>query len=196
MAGHDHLTQPSRAWTTSRRRASTLPRSSSCHPPSRRWACPPRSSAGSPPVASTIRFPSRPPRCPTPSRGRDVCGRAPTGSGKTLAFGIPLVARRPPRRYDVHTVSCSCPPGSSPRRSRASCALIAGTGGPSVSAVYGGVAFAQQIDGSRPRRRHRRRLPGPARRPDQPAPRRTSTPSRWWSSTRPTAWPTWASSTR
>ena len=69
-------------------------------PPSPPSAFPPSCARSWPATASPRRSPSRPPRCPTPSPGRDVLGRGRTGSGKTLAFALPVLTRlgrRPPR---------------------------------------------------------------------------------------------------
>ena len=124
--------------------------------------------------------------------GRDIAGKAPTGSGKTLAFGIPLVMRtqkaapRRPRalvlvptraRRAICTTSSRSPPA-------ASCGFICSRRCRVRSATAGPAAG-----------RHRRRVsagwPTSCR-----GARSIWVMSRSSSSTKPTAWPTWASCPR
>ncbi|MBM3662775.1 MAG: DEAD/DEAH box helicase [Actinobacteria bacterium] len=77
--------------------------------------------------------------------GHDVAAEAPTGSGKTLAFGLPLLQRSgvgEPRRPAALVLT--------PTRELATqiadvLAPLAGSDGPSVTAVFGGVAIGPQI---------------------------------------------------
>jgi superfamily II DNA/RNA helicase len=77
--------------------------------------------------------------------GRDVSGRAPTGSGKTLAFGIPLVVdcnrakpKRPRRLVLVPTRELATQVCSELR-------LLAGSNGPRIDAIFGGVSQQRQV---------------------------------------------------
>ena len=141
-------------------------------------------------------FPIQAATLPDALAGRDVCGRAPTGSGKTLAFG--LADRRPQARSPspaARGASCSCPPASWPPRSRRALQLARRRSGGKVLAIYGGTGYEHQ----------RRALNKgvdvvvacPGRLEDLLANGDlTSTTSPSSCSTRPTAWPTWASSPR
>ncbi len=94
-------------------------------------------------------FPIQAATLPDALAGRDVSGRAPTGSGKTLAFGLPLVARvgraRPRRPQALVLV----PTRELAAQVHAELVALAGPGGPSALAVYGGVGFEKQTSALR-----------------------------------------------
>ena len=127
--------------------------------------------------------------------GRDVTGRAPTGSGKTLAFGMPLVAE-PGLGASPSTHGARARPDARARRADRQ-PIAPARRRPRRHDVVSRVRrrrLRPAAQGARRRRRARRRLPRPARGPDldgRPGARRRPPGRR---STRPTAWPTWASS--
>ena len=139
-------------------------------------------------------FPIQSAVIPDALAGRDVAGRAPTGSGKTLAFGLP--ARR-------SAASGAAAPAHrararpDPRAGRADHQRAPPVRAPApprrrVRVRRRGLRPAAQ--GPRRRRRARRGLPRPARGPDPVRSRVTRRRGLRSSSTRPIAWPTWASS--
>ena len=129
--------------------------------------------------------------------GRDLCGKAKTGSGKTLAFGLPLVERvGEGGAATTRRVWCSCRLASSPTRSATCSRRCAKVAAGASCAVYGGVGFEPQIDALKRGRRRRRRARRAASSTSWSAASCRSTGSRCSSSTRPTAWPTWASCPR
>ena len=147
----------------------------------------------------TTPFPIQTATLPDSLAGRDVLGRGRTGSGKTYAFVLPGArpARGRPRPAAPPEPAPRADPRPDPRagqpdrrgaraarRGRSACARS-----PSSAAS----APSPQISGAARRRRHRRRLPGPARRPRRRPATPTSTRSRSPCSTRPTTWPTSAS---
>ena len=106
--------------------------------------------------------------------GRDVLGRGRTGSGKTYAFLLPLVARLSRRRASAPRRPARPDPRPDPRARRpdrrrpgARCARAAGL---TTRTVFGGVGQQPQVAALQARRRHRRRLPRPARGPDRSGP--------------------------
>ena len=94
----------------------------------------------------TTPFPIQQATVPDALAGRDLCGRAPTGSGKTIAFGIPLVTRvtaaRPRRPHGLVLV----PTRELAAQVTGELRMLAGTTGPSIMTVHGGVSFGPQID--------------------------------------------------
>ena len=153
-----------------------------------------------PPRHRPSRSPSRPPRCPTPSPGATSCGKAPTGSGKTLAFGLAIAARAAtagalePRRPRA---SCSCPTRELAAQVQRELTALIDERRPRPGRRHlRRRRLRPAAQGAAPRRRHRRRLPRPPRGPHRHRRRASSTTSRSSCSTRPTAWPTWASCPR
>ena len=118
----------------------------------------------------TTPFPIQAATLPDALAGRDVLGRAETGSGKTLAFGLPMLARlagaaAPPR------AAARPGPGADPRARHAGAPTRSSRSATSlglrVTLVAGGTSIDTQIERAAPRRRHPRRHPGPAERPDR-----------------------------
>ena len=128
--------------------------------------------------------------------GRDVVGGAPTGSGKTLAFGLPLVTR-------IGSARPNHPAGLVLAPTRELAGQIQQVLEPlgRLTRPLGRLGLRRRRlrrpdQGAAQRRRHPRRLPRPPRRPHRAGSRAASATSRWSWSTRPTAWPTWASCPR
>lgn len=94
----------------------------------------------------TTPFPIQQKTIPDALAGRDVSGRAPTGSGKTIAFGIPLVTRitnaTPRRPHGLVLV----PTRELAAQVASELQMLAGPKGPSVLAIFGGVAFGPQVN--------------------------------------------------
>ena len=97
----------------------------------------------------TAPFPIQAATLPDALAGRDVCGRAPTGSGKTLAFGIPLVTRVGRARSRRPRGLVLVPTRELAAQVRTELVRLAGPGGRSVAAVYGGVGFGPQVEALR-----------------------------------------------
>jgi superfamily II DNA/RNA helicase len=90
-------------------------------------------------------FPIQAATLPDGLAGRDLCGRAPTGSGKTIAFGIPIVTRvgsAQPRRPRALVL---VPTRELAAQVRDELIMLAGPGGASVEAFYGGQGFDRQL---------------------------------------------------
>jgi superfamily II DNA/RNA helicase len=94
-------------------------------------------------------FPIQAATLPDALAGRDVSGRAPTGSGKTLAFGIPLVARVGQAKPKRPRALVLVPTRELAAQVHTELVALAGTGGPSSVAVYGGVGFDRQVSALR-----------------------------------------------
>lgn len=77
--------------------------------------------------------------------GKDVLGRAPTGSGKTLAFGIPMVVRLKNARPHHPTGLILSPTRELAEQIRRELEPLAKERGRTVTAVYGGVGFGNQL---------------------------------------------------
>ena len=120
----------------------------------------------------TTPFPIQAATLPDSLAGRDVLGRGRTGSGKTYAFVLP--AGGPPRRQRRRAPRPRPAAGADPRpdpragrprSTRRIAPLASGRRPAAPCTVFGGVGQDPQVRGLRARRRHRRRLPGPARGP-------------------------------
>ena len=139
--------------------------------------------------------------------GRDVCGKAKTGSGKTLAFGLPMLQRLAassptPRERRAATGPPARPRGLVLLPTRELAVQVYDVLRPlgehlglRVAAVYGGADIERQI------RQLRKGCEVIIATPGRRSTSATAASSRWrhstsWSSTRPTAWPTWASCPR
>ena len=135
--------------------------------------------------------------------GRDVCGKAKTGSGKTLAFGVPLLQRTKATRE-----SQGDDPSGRPARPLALVLLPdarAGRTGPRGPRARWPASSACTPSPSTAAPTSTARWPSSARVSTSSSPppdgsstsateaRCRSTASRRWCSTKPTAWPTWAS---
>ena len=147
--------------------------------------------------ASPSPSPSRSSPSPTPSPGATCCGKAKTGSGKTLAFGLPLLGRigkaepRRPRALILVPDPRAGHPGHRCARARsATCATAR------CAAVYGGVDMEAQITALQ--KGVDVVVGTPGRLIDLIERRELSLAGGRGArrSTRPTAWPTWASCPR
>ena len=164
-----------------------------CNPPSPISASPLISSRPCTPAASTRPSPSRPSPSPTaspvatsaaaprPARARrspsaSRSSRASRGAKPKRPRGLVLVPTRELAAQVLRRarVARARPPAPGRRRLRRR-------------------RLRRPAQGAAPRCRRRRRLPGPAHRPDRAQRVLASTRSRSSSSTKPTAWPTWAS---
>ena len=148
-------------------------------------------------TASTRPSRSRPSPSPDALAGRDLCGKAKTGSGKTLAFGLPLArASREGRAPPARPGSCSCPRASSPTRcstsSGRSRASRAAASSPSTAAS----GFEPQIDALQQGVDVIVGTPGRLIDLMERGEVIVRSRSRCSCSTKPTAWPTWASCPR
>ena len=142
-------------------------------------------------------FPIQALTIPDALAGRDVCGKAKTGSGKTLAFGLPVlerVAKAEPSRPPA-LVLVPDPRARRPGRRRARAARR-GRATRASPPIYGGADM--EARSRRSTRRRRSSWPRPGRLIDLHRPQgdRRSPTSSTSCSTRPTAWPTWASCPR
>ena len=137
-----------------------------------------------------------PPPCPTPSPAATSAAGPPPASGKTLAFGIPLAARvtnaAPKRPKALVLVPTRELAAQVARRA----AGAAGADGPHASTPS--TAASASAPSSTPcARASTSSSPAPAAWPTSSSGATcASTGSASWWSTRPTAWPTWASSPR
>ena len=128
--------------------------------------------------------------------GRDVCGKAKTGSGKTLAFGLPLLQRLSvdPSAKDPRGLIL-VPTRELARQVADVLEPLAKAAGHRLAACYGGTAMEAQIAAVQAGTDWWWPPPAVSSTCASEA-RSTCPPSRSWSSTRPTAWPTWASCPR
>ncbi|MFM7068606.1 MAG: DEAD/DEAH box helicase [Actinomycetes bacterium] len=81
--------------------------------------------------------------------GRDVSGRAPTGSGKTIAFGIPLIVDCPDAQPTRPSRLVLVPTRELATQVAVELRALAGTEGPRVEAVFGGVSIGRQAQAVR-----------------------------------------------
>ena len=138
-------------------------------------------------------FPIQTAVIPVALAGRDVVGRGPTGSGKTMAFGIPVIANLRPGRKRRPTGLVLAPTRELAEQIAVALRPLARVRGLDVVSIYGGVGYQSQRRALDAGRVARRRLPGPLGGPRVDGRARTSATFAMWSSTRPTASPTWGS---
>jgi len=86
---------------------------------------------------------------PPALEGRDLCGRAATGSGKTLAFGIPLLARVGQASPFRPTGIVLVPTRELAKQVRFDLLSMGKARRRYILAVYGGTAYASQINSFR-----------------------------------------------
>ena len=127
--------------------------------------------------------------------GRDICGKAKTGSGKTLAFGIAAIERTKPATPRHPRALVLVPTRELAVQVAGVLSPLAAVRNLTVVTVYGGDSIRKQAAHSAARATSSWPPPAGSSTSSSGA-RSTSTRSTWSSSTRPTAWPTWASPPR
>ena len=85
--------------------------------------------------------PSKRPRSPTPSPGRDVVGKAITGSGKTLAFALPLLARLTKAQPRKPTALVLVPTRELAAQVQKEIAQLTDDRGRRIICIYGGTSY-------------------------------------------------------